>query len=674
MVKKICRNIKDVEEMYNKCKQLTLFAVDTETISLEDKTMIGMSIATNDESWYIPVSILPVITFKKYIKDLLEDNNIKKVFHNAKFDMKVFKKIGIGINKYYDTMIMAYLVDNGKRTYDSVQKFGLKFLAKEVLGVDMIKYKEVSPDDLDRFASYAMDDTIYTLQLFNYYLPKLTPMMIDDLIDIEMPFVEVLAHMEERGIRINVPRMKSLNTKIEKLENTLLAELITETVKNGFIPKVKKVAFNLDSHTQLKQYLGYIGVYIQSTQISELKKHSDNKFVEDVLEYKQNKKSFIGDRLKISLEQKVKKSGFEYTTKSSMKDKVFNPNSHVQVKDFLSHIGIEVESTGAPILEKYVKKNVWIGKLLKYKKLAKLRGSFIVNLLPKIIENNGRLKGSFHQTGTQTGRLSSSKPNHQNFPSHDDFEYKALFIATEGYKMIVADYSQQELRLLAHYSQDKNMLKFFKDGHDLHSATAHSMFHLDCEIGEVKNKYPDYRFKAKSINFGLPYGMSKFALARVLEISPNKAEELMDMYFAQFPSLKGYMAMKRAQAKRIGYSTTLFGRRRYFPKLQHLGQKEGRTIQQDLASVDRESFNNIIQGSGADMLKKALVDLYKVIKERNDGTYIITTVHDEIVIECPENLAEEYKIILQNCMENAVIVSVEMIAEAKICNNWLEGK
>lgn len=591
MKKIICRTVDDLDDMYNKCKEAKLFSIDTETVSLEDKTMIGFSVATDNYSWYVSMDYFKNNEYVSYMQKLGEDENLIKVFHNAKFDLQVFKKKDIYFKRFYDSMVMAWLVDTGRRF-----TFGLKQLAKDILGVDMTKFKDVSPDDFDKFADYAMDDTIYTLQLFNYYKQKLSKVLKADLLDYEMPCVEMLSEMEEYGVAVNVSKLRSLKVKLEKDLKSLKLKIIQETVDNGFVPQIKSA-----------------------------------------------------------------KKGAKL---------VFNPASPQQVKDYLHHIGIMVESTGVKELKKH-KKNKWIKMLLEHRKKNKLYTSFVKNLLPKIEKNGGRLYGQFKQTGTQTGRFSSASPNLQQIPNEQNF--REMFIPSEGYKLIVADYSQMESRVLAHFSKDKRMIQFFKDGHDLHSATAHGMFKLDCNVDEVKDKYPDERFQAKSINFGLAYGRGAKSLGEQIGLSERKAQKIIDLYFEQFPSVRGYIQRVQHKAKREGCVKTLFGRLRHFPDLHNLNNS-GKSFYQIMGEVSRRSINTKIQGSSADIMKKAMIDLYRIIKERNDGAHILIQVHDEIVMEAPEEYGDDYRVILQNCMENAVKLRVPLIAEAKVCNNWMEGK
>jgi DNA polymerase-1 len=593
MTKKICKTIENVKTALETCRESKIFAVDTETISLENKTIIGMSLATRKHSWYIPTKYINFFEIKDLLNDVFNDDSCIKLLHNAKFDIKVFKKIGITLSRYYDTFIIAWLVDAGKR-----YKFGLKTLASELLGVDMAKYKDVSPDNLEEFADYAMDDTIYTLELFNYYKPYLTKNLKKDLINIEMPCIEMIAEMEERGININLARLKSLKVKLDKDTSELLVDIIKYTEEMGYKPNVKSAKKNTDQ--------------------------------------------------------------------------IFNPNSPQQVKEFLHHINIPLESTGVKQLSKH-KKNKWVSKLLEYRKLQKLNTSFVSNLIPNIEEHKGRLHGTFNQGGTQTGRFSSSKPNLQNLPAHDNFKYRNIFIPSDGYKLIVADYSQMESRVLAHFSKDKRMIEFFKAGHDLHSATAHGMFNLDCDVAEVKDKYPDERFQAKSINFGLAYGRGAKSLGEQIGLSERKAQKIIDLYFEQFPSVRGYIQQVQDEAKRKGYVETIFGRVRHFPDLHNLNNS-GKSFYQIMGEVARRSINTKIQGSSADIMKKAMIDLYRIIKKRKDGAYILIQVHDEIVMEAPEEYAEDYRAILQNCMENAVKLRVPLTAEAVIGNTWGEAK
>ena len=345
------------------------------------------------------------------------------------------------------------------------------------------------------------------------------------------------------------------------------------------------------------------------------------------------------------------------------KGKKLSLNSPKQIKEFLLLNGIEVENTDIKTLSNL--KDPWIKKLLEYRKKYKLFSTYVENLLPEIEKNKGILKGQFNQAGTETGRFSSSKPNLQNLPAHDEIEYRSIFIPRSKDKIfIVADYSQIELRVLAHFSKDVKMIHYFNSGHDLHSATAHGMFKLDCPIEEVKDKYPEVRFKAKSINFGLLYGMGANSLAEQIKVSKSEAEKLITKYFEQFPSVKKYIQFVQKNAVNDGFVKTIFGRKRYFPEL-----KEGTTEERQKAyfSVLRKSINTKIQGSAADLMKWAMIKL------NNAGFDILLQVHDEVVIEVSRKnpRADEVKQILENIYPT---FRVPLIAEVNLSNNWLEGK
>jgi DNA polymerase-1 len=299
--------------------------------------------------------------------------------------------------------------------------------------------------------------------------------------------------------------------------------------------------------------------------------------------------------------------------------------------------------------------------------LSKLQSTY-VDALPQMVNpETGRVHTSFNQTGTATGRVSSSNPNLQNIPirTEEGRRVRRAFIAPEGYKLLAVDYSQVELRILAHYSQDAALLKAFHEGQDIHRATAAAVYRIPPE----QVTYEQRSF-AKSVNFGLMYGMGAFRLARDSDLTLAEAEQFIADYFRQFPGVRQYLDGSIAQAKKQGYLETLLGRRRYFPALdENLGRKVGYQVQQ---AAEREAVNMPIQGTAADIIKIAMINLSRALKAGGFAARTILQVHDELVLEVPDGELDRVAPLVIEVMESAFTLDAPLVADAKVGMNWAE--
>ena len=348
----------------------------------------------------------------------------------------------------------------------------------------------------------------------------------------------------------------------------------------------------------------------------------------------------------------------------------FNVNSPKQ----LGHILFEVlhiyapkktksgYSTDADTLEKIREDHPIVEKILEYRTLAKLKSTYADGLLP-LVKEDGRIHASFNQTVTATGRISCSDPNLQNIPVRTEIgrEFRKVFVAPKGYKFIDADYSQIELRVLAHISNDKTMIKGFEEGQDVHAITASQVFEVPLE--EVTKQM---RSEAKAVNFGIVYGISDFGLGANIGISRAKAKIYIEKYFQKYPGIHSFRKLAVDECKVKGYSQTLWGRRRYVPEIN----AKNFNVRQ---SAERIAMNTPIQGSAADIIKIAMVNVQKKLEEENLKTRIILQVHDELVLEAPEDEVEKAKEILVNEMQNVAKLKVPLIAEANVGNSWYEA-
>ena len=319
-------------------------------------------------------------------------------------------------------------------------------------------------------------------------------------------------------------------------------------------------------------------------------------------------------------------------------------------------------STNVDVMEKLRGKHPIVDEVLEYRTLTKLKSTYAEGLL-KVIGEDGRIRSSFQMTVTATGRLSSTEPNLQNIPVRKKLgaEIRKMFVAGPGMVLVDADYSQIELRLLAHISGDEAMRDAFLSGEDFHTVTASKVFNVP-----IENVTPVLRSRAKAVNFGIVYGISAFSLAQDIGVFPNEAKAYMDAYLDKYHGVRDYMEKIKARAKADGYVETLFHRRRYLPELK--------SSNFNVRSFgERVALNMPVQGTAADVIKLAMVNVHRRLQEEKLEARLILQVHDELIVECPESEAEHVQALLEQEMENAVHYSVPLIAEAHIGHSWAEA-
>ena len=350
----------------------------------------------------------------------------------------------------------------------------------------------------------------------------------------------------------------------------------------------------------------------------------------------------------------------------------FNINSTKQLGVILfEKLGLKAKkktksgySTSEEVLNSLIDDNPIIEKILEYRGLMKLNSTYVDGLIPYINKKTGRIHSYFHQTITATGRISSTNPNLQNIPARDEFgkNIKKAFKPEKGYVYIDADYSQVELRVLAHISGDENMIKAFNNDEDIHREVASKVF--DVPFEEVTK---EQRSRAKAVNFGIVYGITSFGLAKQIGASRKQAQEYIDNYLEKYSGIKAFMEESVEMAKQNGYVETLFGRRRNVPEL-----KSSNFMMREFGK--RVAMNTPIQGTAADIMKIAMNNVYKELKAKNIDAKLILQVHDELLIEASEKDAEETKNILKNCMENAMKLKVPLKVELSEAQDWYEVK
>lgn len=321
-------------------------------------------------------------------------------------------------------------------------------------------------------------------------------------------------------------------------------------------------------------------------------------------------------------------------------------------------------STDVEVLEALSAVHALPAALLKYREISKLRSTYVDSLPQLVNQKTGRVHTSFNQTVTATGRLSSSDPNFQNIPIKTEMGKqirKAFVPGAKGHVILSADYSQIELRVLAHFSQDKQLQEAFEKDRDIHAHTASLIFGV--KESEVTS---EMRSIAKTVNFGIIYGMSPFGLSRELKIDVSKAKEFIDAYFEKYGRVKVFLEDLLEEARRDGYVMTILNRRRYLPEIN----SRNNSVRQ---FAERAAINAPIQGSAADLIKIAMINIHNVLKEENLNSKMILQVHDELVFEVPDNEIEDMKKIVKTRMEEVISLSVPVRVQVKVGKNWLEA-
>ncbi len=369
---------------------------------------------------------------------------------------------------------------------------------------------------------------------------------------------------------------------------------------------------------------------------------------------------FLSDRVEDSMQAIFDAAGMK-----------FNPNSTKELGYVLfEKLGLPAKkktkrgySTNAEVLEELRGFHPIIGAILEYRRMSKLYSTYIIGLL-KVIGEDGRVHSTFHQTLTRTGRISSAEPNVQNIPirTEEGSEIRRYFVAKPGYTLVDADYSQIELRVLAHMADDRQMLDGFAHGADIHRMTASQVFGIPLE-----DVTPQMRSRSKAINFGIVYGIGAFSLSKDIHVSVAEARRYIDQYLRTYSGVNAYMKKTIEDAHKNGYVTTLYGRRRDVADINASNK-------QRKALGERIAMNTPIQGTAADIIKLAMVRVYERLKKEQPDAKIILQVHDELIIECPEEKAEQVSRLLCEEMETAASLKVKLEVDSHAGKNWLEAK
>lgn len=347
----------------------------------------------------------------------------------------------------------------------------------------------------------------------------------------------------------------------------------------------------------------------------------------------------------------------------------FNLGSTKQLQEiFFEKLGLPVikktpkgqPSTAEPVLQELALDYPLPAVIMEYRGLAKLKSTYTDQLPKQIVTSTGRIHTSYHQAVAATGRLSSTDPNLQNIPirTEEGRRVRKAFVSPEGYKVMAADYSQIELRIMAHLSQDAGLVNAFREGLDIHKATAAEVFG-----GAIDDVADEHRRSAKAINFGLIYGMSAFGLSRQLNISRGDAQDYIDLYFERYPGVRDYMDRTRALAAEQGYVETIFGRRLYLPEIKASNFQRRQ-------AAERTAINAPMQGSAADIIKRAMIAVADWLASEDLGTRMTMQVHDELVLEVPEERVDEVAKGVETLMSGAAELSIPLVVEAGVGDNW----
>jgi DNA polymerase-1 len=320
-------------------------------------------------------------------------------------------------------------------------------------------------------------------------------------------------------------------------------------------------------------------------------------------------------------------------------------------------------STDEGVLEQLAAHHELPARILAYRRLAKLKNTYVDALPPLVQEATGRIHPTFHQLGAATGRLSAANPNVQNIPirSEAGIRIREAFVAEEGFRLLSADYSQIELRILAHYSGDESLVEAFRLGEDIHRRTAAEVWQVAPE--DVSD---DQRARAKAVNFGIIYGLSSFGLANQLGIASAEAQETIDTYFERYRGVRRFIDETIEGARERGCVRTLLGRRRSLPDLG----SRNRTLRQ---AAERMAVNTVIQGTAADLIKKAMLAVDAALEDRGSGARMILQVHDELVLEVPAAEVDAVGTLVRERMEGVLPLGVPLRVDVGVGDNWREA-
>ncbi len=580
------------------------FAIDLETTSLDPMRaeIVGIAVAWKaEEAYYLPVrgpkgsALLDAADTLLSLKSPLENPAVGKVNQNIKYDLLVFRRVGIRLAGIVgDSMIADYLLHSGERLHN-LDDMALRYFKHRNIPIESLigknGKKQITMDAVptDKVCAYAGEDADAALRLADFLEPQLEPMGLRKLYDeLELPLIDILAEMEFNGIRIDAPKLKLLSEEMAGQLAGIEADIY----------RLAGRAFNIGSLPQLR--------------------------------------TILFDELNLPIQKRTGTTGDASTDQESL--------------ERLAMLGHELPR-----------------KLIEHRQVAKLKSTY-VDALPAIANpDTGRVHTSFNQTVTFTGRLSSSDPNLQNIPTRREQgrQIRQAFIARDGWRILTADYSQIELRFLAHFCDDANMIAAFREDRDIHTIVAAQVFKVpEAEVTK------DQRRVAKTVNFGVIYGISAVGLAIGLSITKKEAATFIDDYFARYPTVQKYQDELLAQARANEYVSTILGRRRTFGP----GSIRPRSTYRQRNQAEREAINMEIQGSAADLIKLAMLRVHARMNAEKLEAKMLLSVHDELVFEVPPAEVAALAKLVREEMTGAMALKVPLKVDVSCGPNWLDGE
>ena len=596
-VYKTILNIDELKELVKKVQSSDMVSIDLETTSVNPMVaeIVGVSISfKKNEGFYVPILYLEknknnfgtddLKIVLENIKGFLENDKIKKVGQNIKYDTLIFSRNGINVTGiYFDTMVAASILNPSARSYKL-----------DMLSVEFLNYTMVPIEDLigrgkdqitmdmvpiEKAAYYAAEDADIVLQLSQIFISKLEEnKQMDFFIDIEMPLITVLTKMELEGVFVDQESLNAMSVKIGDRLDILVKEIY----------KISDTEFNVNSTQQLAKIL------FDDLKLTQIKKRS----------------------------------------------------------------------TAENVLKELIQEHELPTLILEYRKLNKLKNTYVDALPTAINPDTNRIHSTFNQTIASTGRLSSTNPNFQNIPirTKEGREIRKSFITQrENWEILSADYSQIELRVMAHLSEDLELCNAFNANLDIHTRTASLIYNVS--IDDVQ---PDMRRTAKVINFGIMYGAGPFRISQELGISRKASQEIIKEYFNQYSGVKQYISATLDKARDDNYVETLLGRRR---SVWDINSQNALKRQ----AAERIAINMPIQGSAAELIKIAMIDVQKNIELEHMSSKLILQIHDELLFEFPVEEKDVLIPLVKKSMENAMKLKVPIIVDYGSGKDWFEA-
>ena len=581
--------------LLEKLLQQTSVSFDTETTGLDalQAELVGIAFSWEQQKGYylaLPNDREETQAIINTFQPFFENQQIEKIGHNLKYDLKVLLKYNIRVaGPLFDTMIAHYLINPDMRhNMDILAETYLNYSPQsitELIGKKGENQRSMRDVPLDQQTQYAVEDADITLQLKHHFEKELAEALTTELFKtVELSLLEVLADMEAEGINLNVDFLNELSKNLTADIMILEKDIFTEVGET----------FNLASPKQL-------GV-------------------------------ILFEKLKLVDKPKKTKTG-QYST----------------AEDILSYLA---------------KDHPIVAKILEWRSLQKLENTYVSALPNDLNPRTQRIHTVYNQAVAATGRLSSNNPNLQNIPIRTPRGQqirKAFIPRDKDHILMAADYSQIELRIIAALSKDPAMVNAFKNNEDIHASTAARVFHVPPE--EVTR---EQRSNAKTVNFGIIYGVSAFGLSQQTNLNRSESKELIDNYYASYPELKQYIADQVNFAREHGYVATVLGRRRYLKDIN----SQNAVVR---GAAERNAVNAPIQGSAADIIKLAMIRIHQKIKTENWQSKMLLQVHDELVFDVLKSEKEDFEKMVKTEMENAFDIGLPLLVDIGFGDNWLEA-